>query len=62
VEAVGQGISYAVSGASKGGGWLYGAASGLFRRNPAASATEKAASGVPVDREQAGKSDSIAEA
>lgn len=62
VEAVGQGMSYAVTGASKGGGWLYGAATGLFRRNPAAPATENANSGVPTKGERGGKSDTIAEA
>jgi hypothetical protein len=61
VEAVGHGTTIAISAAAKGGGWLYGAASGLFRRNSAPSATENAAPRVPGKTERASKVDTTVE-
>ncbi|RYF02290.1 MAG: hypothetical protein EOO77_32735 [Oxalobacteraceae bacterium] len=54
VDAVGHAVTFAKTGAAKGGGWLYGAASGYFRRNSTPSATENAAPGLRPEIDRAG--------
>jgi hypothetical protein len=61
VEAVGHGVSNAVAGAARGGGWLYGAARGLFSHNSALSATEVADHGVPSKIGRTGEDNTTAE-